>query len=504
VLLAAGFAVRLLLALTDDGLYWPDEVYQSLEPAHRLVFGYGLVAWEFVEGARSWALPGLLAGLLQLGVWLGLAAPRGYLALTEAAFCLAGVATAAGAWRLARAHGASEAGALAAAALFALPAPALYFAPRAMSETASALPLVWGFALCLAPEAAAPGGSAWRRRLGASLLGLSVLLRLHAAVLCAVLLGQLLWRGLAAARGGAAGSGAARGGAAGSGAAGGGASGGPLPLAVALRPAAEVGAVLLLWALVFGALDRLTWGGWFHSAQVYWRFNVVEGKAAQWGVAPFAYYAVHLWRSAPLPVLCLGLLGLAGARRSAGLLVAAAAFLLLHSFVPHKELRFVLPALPLLAAAAGVGVDALAGGEARARWALAGAVLVAGALSAAQAPRLTFGQLGAYGPERARVSAWDDSGDVNRLLLAAHREADLCGLKVEAVHLAWTGGHSTLHRPVPLYPHTGPGRASGHFNYVITSQPGAGAEVRAREGGLVLARLAPACTPDPGYAWRLP
>src|SRR3954447_8881518 len=49
--LALGATLRVYLALTDDGLYWPDEIYQSLEPAHRLVFGYGLVAWEFIDGA---------------------------------------------------------------------------------------------------------------------------------------------------------------------------------------------------------------------------------------------------------------------------------------------------------------------------------------------------------------------------------------------------------------------------------------------------------------------
>src|SRR5262250_3404042 len=63
--LCAGFAFRAWLSFHDDGIYWPDEIYQSLEPAHRLVFGYGLIPWEFVQGARSWALPGLVAGLLK-------------------------------------------------------------------------------------------------------------------------------------------------------------------------------------------------------------------------------------------------------------------------------------------------------------------------------------------------------------------------------------------------------------------------------------------------------
>src|SRR5207302_11491596 len=38
----------------------------SGDPAHRLVFGYGIVAWEFQLGMRSWTLPGTIAGLMQL------------------------------------------------------------------------------------------------------------------------------------------------------------------------------------------------------------------------------------------------------------------------------------------------------------------------------------------------------------------------------------------------------------------------------------------------------
>src|SRR5262245_14076681 len=64
-LLGIGAVFRAWLSFHDDGIYWPDEIYQGLEPAHRLVFGSGLVAWEFIEGARTWALPGLVALLMK-------------------------------------------------------------------------------------------------------------------------------------------------------------------------------------------------------------------------------------------------------------------------------------------------------------------------------------------------------------------------------------------------------------------------------------------------------
>src|SRR5687767_8504114 len=84
--LAVGAALRLWVAFTDDGIFWPDEVYQSLEPAHRLVFGYGMVAWEFIEGARNWALPGFIAFWFKLSQLFGLDAPAQYLGVVRTVF----------------------------------------------------------------------------------------------------------------------------------------------------------------------------------------------------------------------------------------------------------------------------------------------------------------------------------------------------------------------------------------------------------------------------------
>ncbi|MCP3139335.1 glycosyltransferase family protein [Pyxidicoccus xibeiensis] len=462
--LVAGAAFRIHWALNDEGMYWPDEVYQSLEPAHRLVYGYGLVAWEFIEGARNWVLPGLVAGVLGLARLFGGTEPGVYLDVTKVFFGLVGVASAWGSWRLARAHGASELAAAAGAALFALAAVPIYFAPRALSENASALPVVLGLALAL------PKGAS-RRALGAgaSLLGLAVLLRLQNGIFCVGLLGVL-----AAQR--------------------------------RWRPAGEALAVLAGWALAYGLLDWLTWGRWFHSALVYLDFNVLRDGASAWGTAPFSYYGRVLFKGMGAVSLLAGALALLAARRAPGLLAVAALFFVLHALQPHKELRFLVPVLPLFAALAAVGLDSvLEGLGARTPRAMAALAVVAVATaSGLGAGRLTFGDVGQYEDSRPRVSAWDDSGDVNRLLLAASERRDLCGLKIEVAHLAWTGGYSYLHQPVPLYSHNGPSRESGLYSHVITVPEHAPGEVVARSGPLVLARLRDGCAPDPGYAWRLP
>jgi phosphatidylinositol glycan class B len=41
------FAARLLPVLVFPGIHHADEAFQTVEQAHRVVFGYGLVPWEF-------------------------------------------------------------------------------------------------------------------------------------------------------------------------------------------------------------------------------------------------------------------------------------------------------------------------------------------------------------------------------------------------------------------------------------------------------------------------
>ena len=99
---------RVYLALYDDGIYWPDELAKSVEQAHRLVFGYGNVPWEFVRGAVNWTFPALLAGLLRLIAALGLDSPTEYLVALRLCIASLSFAAAYGAYRLAKAYDGDE------------------------------------------------------------------------------------------------------------------------------------------------------------------------------------------------------------------------------------------------------------------------------------------------------------------------------------------------------------------------------------------------------------
>src|SRR5712691_1351833 len=70
-LIVLGVLLRLVPTVFVPSINWGDEIFQTVEPAHRLVFGYGLVAWEFELGMRSWLLPGVIAGLMELSRIIG-------------------------------------------------------------------------------------------------------------------------------------------------------------------------------------------------------------------------------------------------------------------------------------------------------------------------------------------------------------------------------------------------------------------------------------------------
>ena len=72
LVLALAFAARAAVALSGDFVLHPDEIMQYLEPAHRLVFGSGVTYWEQFYGARSWLVPGTVAGVLLLFDAVGL------------------------------------------------------------------------------------------------------------------------------------------------------------------------------------------------------------------------------------------------------------------------------------------------------------------------------------------------------------------------------------------------------------------------------------------------
>eukprot|EP00158_Paraphelidium_tribonemae_P004736 Partr_v1_DN26938_c0_g1_i7_m7192 putative phosphatidylinositol glycan anchor biosynthesis, class B len=95
-------AVRLLNALTLRTFWSPDEYWQSLEVAHRLVYGYGYLTWEWTTRIRSATHPLVFAVLYKLLNILGL--DRSYAVYINAPMIFQGALSATGeyyTWKLA-------------------------------------------------------------------------------------------------------------------------------------------------------------------------------------------------------------------------------------------------------------------------------------------------------------------------------------------------------------------------------------------------------------------
>lgn len=311
------------------GRIHPDEVFQFLEPALNRAFGFGIMAWEWQVGLRNWFVPGLFSYVLRALNAVGLNDVQVRRAVLEVPQYALQIGLLGAVFRLS-ARRVSVPAARLAVWLVGLYPVLIWFGGRTMGESFSAAALGWGLErLDAKDERSAPF-------VGGLLLGLAEVTRYGSAAVIIPAMGWLLvsrrWWAFASAS----------------------ASG-------------------LLVALALGVLDLNTWGHWFHSLRTYVDFNVLSGAAAQqFGASPWhaealkvPWYFVGLivapWAVAGFvrwfatPRLCSGRAGAGPSPIERNpftppwiFVMPTLCYLLAISLTPHKELRFIYPALVLL------------------------------------------------------------------------------------------------------------------------------------------------------------
>ncbi|KAJ2040958.1 alpha-1,6- mannosyltransferase [Coemansia sp. S3946] len=143
--------------------------------------------------------------------------------------------------------------------------------------------------------------------------------------------------------------------------------------------------ILSLSVLLTLVVDSYYWRRcWMWPELQVFRFNAVDGRSSEWGVSPPHYYFTHFLPKLLLGALPLACIGALADTRAARLAIPYVAAIAVFSANPHKEWRFILPAVPVLNVCAAVGVVRLRGIVPSSRLVtLAGATLAAGSLAIA-------------------------------------------------------------------------------------------------------------------------
>ncbi len=325
LLLAA--AIRLPLTFWPNVLH-PDEIFQCLEPAWRMLGHDGIVSWEWRYGMRGWLLPSLMAGPVGLGDWVAPGGTGAFVAPRLVA-ALASLSIVASAWcfgaRVSRTH------AIVAAFVAAIWFELVSFAPHRLSE-----PLATAVILPAALLLTHASLSQRHLAVGGALLALAFVFRFQYAPAIAVLaLGACWrhWRNL-----------------------------------IPLVAGASIG-------LVFGGVADAAHG----AVPFAWLIanvqqNLLHDRAAEFGVTPAITYLYSFWMMWSVALVLLLFAIWQGWRHAPLLLATAVANIAVHSLIGHKEYRFIFLSVALFIIIAALGsadwIQWLRANRAWRRWAL--------------------------------------------------------------------------------------------------------------------------------------
>ena len=408
LVLVLAFAARAAVALSGDFTLHPDEIMQYLEPAHRLVFGNGISYWEFHFGARSWLMPGLIAGILTLFDWVGLGQPLWYVDGVKLVLCAFSLLIPAGMYFFARRHFGE------ASARIALLAGSFWyelvgFAHKPFTEFVATALLLVLLAFCV--RAQSSEDKIWKICAVAFVLVLVAAIRMQYMPLTLLLLAMIFLQT-------------------------------PRKLVLACAT--------ITFFIAVGVFDALTWDrGLFHSYITNIKFNLTVDYLRAGETPGHQYLWWFVLASCGLIVPCV-VAALRSPRRYGFLLVLMAVVVLLHSLQLHKEYRFVFVVIPLWLML-GADVVARTGGG---RWVPGSALAVFATLSCA-------GILNALPAQSQLYQALSgETGIVNFIrnqdpVFAAYRylaqAPDVAGvLQADRTHYNLPG-YYYLHRKIPFY-----------------------------------------------------
>ena len=454
LLLAAAFLLRAAVALSGDFVVHPDEVMQYLEQAHRLVFGAGVVYWEYFYGARSWLVPGLAAGVLWICKMVGLDSPVFYISAVKLLFCALSLLIPWGMYIFSRRHWGET------AARIALLAGVFWyelagFAHKPMTEfVATSILLALLAATPLSPK------ESWKKFALAGAIGaLAVAVRFQYAPAAGLILLAGFWRGNANGR------------------------------------AAMAGGALATMAAV-GLLEWLSWGAPFYSYYFNAQMNLVIG-AARAGESSILQMPLWLLHASGGLILAVVYGAAKSWRRYGFVLILFLVILIPHLLQNHREYRFIFALAPLwlMVAADVLAVAATKLKDSRKLYAAAAAafslISVAGIFNAIPLQNAIYQS---FSHETGKVNFIAGQDSMFKIYRQLSADENVRGVADFTRPYFNTGGYYYLHRAVPFYTarawsQLADGDPADYVSHIITERETAAGDkitaARTRNGGIV-------------------
>ncbi|KAH7340629.1 glycosyltransferase family 22 protein [Rhizoctonia solani] len=322
------FSIRLLIALSTNGFFQPDEYFQALEPAHRVVFGTGHLTWEWTRNPpiRSFVYPALFVPAYALVKVMRL--ENTFILVWAPKFVQAAIASAGdlALYQLARSLFTKPHGEVVLFLSLMSPFNVLALTRTLANSTETSLVtialLFWPFSL---------SQTRLRTRISLSLAALSCIVRPTATIIWAFLASELLWR----------------------------ASSSWGFVSSLITDGCLVG---LVAAFAITLIDTVYYGTLIFTPFSFVKTNLVSGIASFYGTNTCHYYVTQGLPIVLGPALPFAILGAwrhfkdvpAGrrtspSRRTRSLLLGVVAWsIAVYSLLAHKEWRFIHPLLPIL------------------------------------------------------------------------------------------------------------------------------------------------------------
>ena len=407
-ILFLGLALRSTIALMGDFVIHPDEIMQYLEPAHFLVFDRGVLHWEYYHGARSWFLPGFIAGILWLCQLAGLDQPAFYTDVVKVVFCLISMLIPYSMYVVGR-HLFGEMSGRIALVFGAFWYELVVFAHKPMSEFVATGLIFFLFAFVVRPTPA----SVWRPAAAAIFGVLACAIRFHYLPVAGLILLVKFLHVDKRAR-------------------------------IAMISAGAVG------LLGVGLFELITWGGFFHSYRINFLVNFVWSDVRNEETTLLHFPAWLTVASGGLFLLATVLGGILWRRQ---LLVVAliASILLPHMWENHREYRFVFFVIPLWLM---VLADALAVFSIKirhGRWLVSAGVGCFAAISVFGANNAPPKQYGVYLWGQEKIDFLNRRQNLFDVYLRLATDSSVEGVLDMDESYPRIPGYYYLHRGIPLY-----------------------------------------------------